>query len=623
MLRKNIRRSRGVAKRVGVASILVFFEMASAAQALPQQNPIQESRDAASMQTGALTPENNAVLTRFQLAQTKTTWSDLLRQHVVVLSEKADLQIATPSLLRKIQRDITSILETEAYFSPKIEFERSGKLADTIVIQVDAGVRTLIKEVSINFTGALVDAANAGDATAIARKEELSRQWGLQKGAPFRQDDWSTAKTLLMENLKAQLYAGAILADSRATVDPETNSAILELDVDSGLAFTIGEVVVSGLERYPSWLIDRFNPPKKGEAFSSARLLDFQRALQNSAYFSTVAFNVEPDSTKAEALPIEVSLTERQTRDLSFSAGYSSNTGFRAEALYRDRNILNQVWDLRSALRLEQKLQLSYVDIYLPPSDKNKLDSFGVLLERRDAQGLVQLGSAFGVNRTTTNGRLEQKIGAKITQETVEQTNDAMTVLQRKSKALVGIVGWTWRAVDDLFDPREGHRLQADFSVASRALVSDQNFFRAYGKYQYWLPFGKQDHIQMRVELGKVFSNSNTGIPELYLFRTGGASSVRGYAYQSLGVAAGNAVLGGQVMGVASTEYVHWTDPVIGVAAFVDMGDAAKNWRELRFKQAAGLGLRIKTGAGPLAVDLAYGRQTKKIRVDFSIAIAF
>ncbi|MBY0574182.1 MAG: BamA/TamA family outer membrane protein, partial [Undibacterium sp.] len=59
------------------------------------------------------------------------------------------------------------------------------------------------------------------------------------------------------------------------------------------------------------------------------------------------------------------------------------------------------------------------------------------------------------------------------------------------------------------------------------------------------------------------------------------------------------------------------------LAAFVDIGDAAKDWQAFRSKQGIGVGVRWKTPAGPIALDLAYGRQTQKMRLDFSIAIAF
>lgn len=568
------------------------------------------------------TPQTDGIFARFYLGELNSPLTSLLNEHVPVLFSGAEAQIPTPGLLRKLQRDIAEILATEGYFSAQVEFDKSTN-GTRIDIQVDPGVRTFIKSVSINFTGDLQAAAESGDAEAIKRRDSLIKDWSLVPAQAFRQDDWGHAKTMLMENLRAYRYAGATLVDSRAQIDADSHSAILEIDVDSGAAFVIGDLLVTGLERYPLWLIDRFKPPKKGEPYSSTRLLEFQRALQNSAYFSTVAFNIDTDSTKAEALPIEVSLVERQTRDLGFGTGVSSSTGLRTEVNYRDRNFLDRVWDLRSAVRLEQKRQLSYADVYLPPNDNNRLDSFGVLFDRSKLSGLLQTRSALGVKRSITNGMTEQRLGLNYTQEKVVQNENTPLETERRSRALVASVGWTWRDVDDVFAPRRGQRAQLDFAVSDKALISDQRFVRMVGKYQYWLPVATRDGLLFRTEFGKVFSASVDGIPEDYLFRTGGSTSVRGYAYQSLGVVNGQAITGGRIMAASSLEYVHWRTDTLGLAAFIDAGDAARNWREFKVKQGLGIGARIKTPAGPIALDLAYGKQVKKFRLDFSIAIAF
>lgn len=597
---------------LGVSSEVSAQEASKNAEA--NSSPQERVEDASNF----ISPGQN----KLKLSKLNGNLANLLEEHIPILSSSAESQFVNPSLLRKLQADIQSILSTEGYFSPEINFKKNSN-GDFIEVSVSAGPQTLIKDVQMQFTGALADAVNAGNIAAIQKKKELEEAWLLPKGDAFRQSQWSEAKTQLIEALRANLYAGASLTASSANVDPETATAVIELEIDSGAAFIFGDLQVTGLERYPTWLLDRFNPPKKGEPYSSARLLEFQRGLQNSAYFSTVIFNVEPDATKASALPIEVLLSERQTRDLGLSAGYSSNTGFRTEVTYRDRNIFDRLWDLRSAVRLEQKQQLSYADIYLPPTDQHRLDSFGVLFDRSNIEGLLQTRAAFAVKRTTTNGSIEQTLGAKYSEEKAVQTIAPGMRDENKSQALVASIGWTWRAVDDLLAPRKGHRAQFETMISNQAIISDQSFVRAYGKYQYWYPIGKQDSLLLRAELGKVFSGSGDGIPNGYLFRTGGSTSVRGYAYQSLGVKSGEAVLGGRIMGVASVEYVHWMGPTFGVAGFIDSGDAAADWKSFKAKQGIGLGARVKTLAGPIALDLAYGDKTKKFRLDFSIAIAF
>ncbi|MCH8619698.1 BamA/TamA family outer membrane protein [Undibacterium sp. TS12] len=558
---------------------------------------------------------------RLQLQAAKSHWADLLREHIAELSGNAEAQNITPALIRRLRQDIGNILATEGYFSPQIQFENpdAGKTDRLIHVTVNAGERTVIENVSLKVFGPLSDAIDTGDKAAIKRRRNLQEDWGLAVGQPFRENDWTGAKTQMLESLRADAYAAAKITDSEARVDADQHSAVLKVEVESGPVFTLGDIRVTGMQRYPSWLIDRYQAPQKGEVYSRSRLLDFQRALQNSPYFATVAVGIDPDPDKADAIPVDVNVVERQARDLSFGLGYSTNTGYRSEIAYRDRDILGKAWDLRSAVRLEQRRQLGYADIYLPPNGNNYLDSFGVLLEKDNIAGVRSDRNAFGVKRVSTRGHLEQRLGLNMVREKIKSEGEPEEI----NKALVASVGWTWRDVDQPFDPRKGEILQLDLAASEKALLSDQRFIRSYAKYQRWIPVRKTDSVILRAELGAVFSKDDEGIPEDYLFRTGGSTTVRGYSYQSLGIQHVGSTRGGRVMATASAEYVHWLDTVWGAASFIDVGNAADTWRELSLKQGMGVGARYKTPAGPIALDLAYGRQAKKVRLDFSIAIAF
>jgi translocation and assembly module TamA len=436
-------------------------------------------------------------------------------------------------------------------------------------------------------------------------------------GQPFRDDDWSQAKNQALENLTEARYPAAKISHSEAKIQDQY--ADLSLELDSGPAFFIGDMKVDGLSKYPYWLVERYHPPTKGEPYSRDRLLKFQREMQNSPYFSSVTVGIDPDPAVATAVPFDVVVKERPARDFGLGAGISSNTGARGELSYRDRDFTGRAFDLRSVLRIEQLRQIGYVDIYLPPRTSGYLDSFGVLFDRTNISGLQTTTSSFGAKRVIVEDQTERRFGLSFINEKKSVNGED----NADARALVGSVGWTWRAVDNSFAPRNGSITQADISGADRGLLSDQRFLRLYGKYQYWLPVRKRDGFIFRAELGDVLSTTSTGIPEDYLFRAGGTSSVRGYAYQSIGIAQNNGVVGARVLATASVEYVHWVGENWGVAGFFDAGDAADRIQDLRLKQGIGLGGRYKTPAGPIALDLGFNRETGQARLDFSIGIAF
>jgi len=131
------------------------------------------------------------------------------------------------------------------------------------------------------------------------------------------------------------------------------------------------------------------------------------------------------------------------------------------------------------------------------------------------------------------------------------------------------------------------------------------------------------DTLSLRGEIGYTAADSRQGIPQDYLFRTGGTGSVRGYAYQSLGIREGSAIVGGRYMGVVSAEVTHWLDEDWGIAGFVDAGDAVDDIKTRSPAVGYGLGARWRSPAGPIGADLAYGQRTGSVQLHFSLAIPF
>jgi len=149
---------------------------------------------------------------------------------------------------------------------------------------------------------------------------------------------------------------------------------------------------------------------------------------------------------------------------------------------------------------------------------------------------------------------------------------------------------------------------------------------RSQLRVQQWWPIGERDTLALRGEIGLTVAASRSGIPQAYLFRSGGGQTVRGHAFQSLGVAEGNAVVGGRTLLVGSLEYTRWlgdTGGPWGAAVFVDAGDAADRWRDLRAAVGVGAGVRWQSPVGPLALDLARGSRSGRWFPHFALMVAF
>jgi len=439
----------------------------------------------------------------------------------------------------------------------------------------------------------------------------------------FRQAAWDEAKLRLLDGVASRDYAAARLADSRAEVDPDAAAVRVSVTVDSGPRFFLGPLEVSGLKNLPPDLLERFSTLRPGEPFDQERLLALQNALQNVPQFASVIVDIERDPALAGAVPVRVQVSEARSRQLGFGVGYSTNNGLRSEVSWRDVNLFGRGWEFASGLRLEQLRQAAYADVFLPPAPAGHRDSVGVASERSDIEGLMLTTHAVGVaranSRTMSRGTIDTRLVLRLQQETRDL--DGATATRRKS--LTANWAWTRRQVDDVLDPRRGDVLQFEIGGGARALLSDQNFLRLYGRYVQYRPMAERDVLILRAEGGATLASSRDGVPQDFLFRTGGTQTVRGYAYQSLGVHEAEATVGGRYLATFSAEYVRWFLPAWGAAAFVDMGDAADDRKVFELKMGYGLGARWKSPAGPLALDLAYGQEDRRVRLHFGIAIAF
>lgn len=522
-----------------------------------------------------------------------------------------DDESARLGLVRRLREATRALLATEGYFSPQVTLEAGTPP----VLKVDPGVRTRVTAVDIQFSGDLAEKA-----VFQPDAERFKRRWGLKVDEAFREQEWADAKERLLQRAQARYFAAARLTDSLADIDPEHATAALTLRLDSGPAYRLGPLQIEGLQDYKPWLIERFNPLRVGEDYSLEGLQALQAALQATPYFSYVEVSADPSAAQDDVLPVRVVVQEAKPKRFSTGIGYSTNTGGRLDAGWRDANWLSRAWLLNANLRLEQRQRAAVADVFLPPDAAGRRNSFGAIAESSHISGLSIRRQAIGVASATRQGDIERRLGLSLQGET-SQSDGA----ERSHKQALALDWqWTRRKVDNVLNPRDGHSLSVRLSAASRYVLSDADFVRSWARVAWWHPFGRRDILNLRAEAGYTVAKSRLDVPQEFLFRTGGAQSVRGYDYLSLGVRDGQAIVGGRYLSTATVEYTHWlTSSAWGMAGFVDVGDAGDHLSGLRARVGSGLGARWRSPAGPLALDLAYGWQERRLRAHLSIALAF
>ena len=526
--------------------------------------------------------------------------------------------------LRRAERAVFELLATEGYFEPILRFElvpspSAGGARYRLIIEL--GRRTHVASVDLRFTGALTEQRFSERAAA------LRAEWLLPIAAPFRSPQWETAKTQLLAAVQARDFAGARLLDSTAKVDADAANAALTVEIDSGPAYTVGELQITGLERFDAKLVQRFNPFRLGEPYDRAKLIEFQQALEGTPFFSSVLASLHLDPAHPDNAPLRLQVRESRTKRVSTGIGFASDTGARIELAYRQTLTFGRPYTVQTGARLDQNGGFAFVDLLLPPKPNGALDSVGALIEDSDIEDLRVQRWSVGATRARLRGsrtarHIETRLGVNFEHEKRQTPLDPPI----ENDTLSTTYSWVRRDVDQITNPRRGNVLELEGTVGTSGADLNKVFGRAYGRIAQYFPIGQRDVLILRGELGAVEADTADIVPTRFLFRTGGSTTVRGYDFESLGVASGGATVGGRALAVASAEYVHWLQRGSGnwgIAAFVDVGDAADSFSKLEAAIGVGIGVRWRTVAGPLAVDVAYGEREKQFRLHFSVAIAF
>jgi translocation and assembly module TamA len=525
----------------------------------------------------------------------------------------------TPSLLKRLVTEARAAAEraaaAEGYFSAKVTTAIGQEENFSVVrITVEPGLRTTVSAVDIRFRG---EVARGGERNE-RRMAAVRREWRLRAGEPFRQEDWDAAKQGAVIELARELYAAASIAGSEARVDPETRTASLRVELDSGPPFRFGPLRVSGTNRYPEKFVEHLYGIRPGDEYDASRLAVFQRRLLETGYFATAQITVDRDPANADAAPVQVAVSEARAQRIDTGVSFSTDTRLGAQLNYSHQDLASSALRLRSLLKFDEKTQTAEASIDTPPRNGGFWNTFQTRAEATDIQNQrtdgYMLGASYnwGVERTPSQVSLSVHHERQVVVGSDTERHDAVFLGFRQ----------VYRYTDDPLVPRRGvlGSVQVGSSIPN---LATQEFVRATAKANLLVPFGRTFDLSARIEGGIVYADSRSGIPSTFLFRTGGDQTIRGYAFQSIGVPEGAAIVGGRYLVVGSVEGTYWFAGDWGAAAFFDAGDAFDDRSRIDLAKGYGVGVRWRSPIGPFRADVAYGQRAESVRLHFSVGFSF
>lgn len=539
----------------------------------------------------------------------------------------------TPERLREV-------LATWGHFNAEIRAElvQEGSGGPWVARYfVNPGIKAKVGQLDIRFEGAITQADV--DPGGAKHQQQLRDSWRLKTGRPFDQEAWREGKKLLLETLSSEKYPWALLKSSQARVTEDGQTVDLQLVFDSGPRVYFGQLRINGLEHYPVPTVSHLNTIEPGTDFNREALLDYQARLIQSGYFSGVLAEIhqEQDLTSSDTgaaagagtakssvtADILVQVTELRQKQVRLGLGYSTDAEFKASIGYEHRNIFDLGWRWKIQTQADKNNQTLNTEIAFPAGNDLYEDSIGYSYEHDSVGESDTWDNRIYGKRHWGDTRFERTLVLELLDEIVRKqvvSADSINTVRLDTMTVNLNYNWVKRDVNDLVFPTRG--LIRDFEGLIGSQFELRPYVRLYARLNHYQPLHRRLQLLTRLELGQVFGTISD-VPADYLFRSGGDNTVRGYAYQSIGVKARDTVLGAKTMAVVSAETQYWITGKWGVALFYDAGSLGEHMLAESWYEGYGAGLRWRSPVGPLNLDYAWGRKAEDYQIHLSIGLAF
>lgn len=576
-------------------------------------------------------------------------------------------------LLELSEIQMRGLLATQGYFTPQIDQMLSADATRTggipeVVITIVPGPRTHIAALDLQIEGAVKSHVPAQPQLA-----QIQSDWGLPVGAAFTQADWSQSKVQALQALKTERFAAARQTGSKAVIDPDNNSAHLQVLYDSGPVYHYGAVQVQGAQRYSDAIAQRLARLPVGTEYRQGDLAHVQQRLLDSGYYAGASVMIDTsDKADPQAAPVLVSVQELPLQKFVLGVGFNTDSGPGVSIEHTHNRVPALDWRALTRFKWNRDDQIFSASLIAPPDEGLWQWLLNASYHREQFGSTRQTTQQMRAGRTKNDGAIER---TWYLQYDHGKADYGQAVIRRAS-AVSTNYAWTLRRFDSLVFPRSGFGLALEAGGGFTLSPQRQPFVRAAARYLGILSLDndlgaglclanpasdqvreivggdpavmhtatssealalaralaprKHGELLLRLETAALRTRDDAIIPPNLLFLAGGNTSVRGYGYQQIGVKdAANVTQPGRYLLTASLEYrrpiwrngraTDW-DGVV----FVDAGNVSNSPAGLRhLKYGVGMGAIWRSPVGPVQLAVAYGLQERKVRLHMNLGFSF
>lgn len=504
-------------------------------------------------------------------------------------------------LHKKAEKEIEKALQPYGYYRPDIKTQLITSAKNQWLARYTVNAGPPIRIADFNFT---VSEKIKND----PKFKSLLKSMTMQAGEAFSHLKYEELKKDYASLAAERGYFKAQFVKHRVEINLKTYQVRVELNFDGGVRYKFGEVILRQSVLEPEFL-QKYVNFKRGQPYDQNKLIALQQTLNDSDYFSRVEVSPGIPDDISNEVSINVILTPRKKHRYTAGVGYGTDTGARAKFGWEIPRFNNRGHRLNTEAKVSEigySLGTQYRVPVLNPRTDQMIYSAGIVNQKTTSNESTI--STIGGSLNHSIGNWREIIALNYQQEKYIVAGDqGLSKLLMPSITLSRV--WGRNSIYTL----DGLRFDINLRAANDKLLSDTSFIQAQSGIKAITSIGKYDRIIARGRLGAIDTNDFHQLPSSVRFYAGGAQSVRGYAYQSLGpVDSTGKVVGGQYLMIGSLEYEHSLSEKWGAAIFYDAGNAYDQIDD-KLQHGAGFGIRWKSPIGPVRFDFASAiSQTKK-----------
>jgi len=500
-----------------------------------------------------------------------------------IISEPATTEMVT-AFYEVAPAEIKKALQPFGYFRAKVttDLSRKGGVWQAI-FKIDLG-----RPLTITF----LDVSIYGDGANNLIFKDFLKRIPLKIGSILNTEQYKAIKQQFFDLAFNNGYLYANIDKNAIRIDLQKYTAVVILHFNTGVRYKFGKTHFA-TDIFDESFLRRFLTFKEGDFYTTQQILNSQENLTNSAFFNEVNINPEPRLAYNYAVPLEVKLTPRKSKQYDFGLGYGTDTGVRALLGLEMRYLTKSGQHMKSFIKAS-RVQQDVEAHYLIPGKNPTTDQYDFSGAYERINQNYGDSSAFKVGAGYTTNifkNWQETIRLGLQQERYNVQNKP----KRNSLYLIPSYNVMHVITDDPIQPKRGSRINFNVQGAMEQLIGNSSFLQAQLDTKYMFPLTSVNIVILRGTIGYTAIKDLNSLPLSLQYFAGGTQTVRGYGYNSLGP--------GKDLLIGSAELRQKVIQNWYLAAFFDAGNTNDSF-SMKLKRGVGVGIAWLSPVGTM--ELTY-----------------